>query len=837
MRYKKKIFLVLLIIISVGCAGAKVKPTPEGANTLQSFVVSEADESTDITITGAVPPTYTLFKLLDPFRLVVDIANTSYGNLEKSYTVNNGTINIININETGEETDSLVTRIEIGLDNAMKYEASVSGNDLVIKVSKTEAAPPEEAEAPSLPEEEAGGLVLPEEGESLLPDLGAGELPQPETFAGEQVAPPGEELPPAEEPPVIEAAPLEEIPAIEASPIPEELPPAEEIPEVAEAVPAPSVVAPPPPPVSAGESRASKILDIKAQTNNGATDIIFVGNGPVGDYNAFKLSNPARLVIDVWGVGNLYPGNAVNINTSQVAKVRIGQHPDKIRFVIDSADQASVPSYRVKREGNMLIASLGEGSEGATKITAIAEKIPSGKVIEMPSVEVSAVEVPPEALGYKKRYTGRKVSLDFKDADIHNILRLMADISGKNVIAGEDVKGKITVRMLNVPWDQALDVILESMGLGKVTLNNIIRIAPADKLRKEEEDRLAHLASVEEKEELVTKVISVNYATAKEMESQIKGLLSKRGAIQIDDRTNTMIIKDVLKNVQLAMNLIRTLDTPTPQVLIEARIVEATTRFTKDVGVQWGGGYAMNAAYGNPSGLFFPNSVGVSGGQSPTGGSVASGGGVVTNAPSVPNFAVNLPAAVGAGSGGSVSFLFGSLNNAGLLDLRLSALEATGDGKIISSPRIATLDNKQAIIKQGISIPYETVSQQGTQTQFIDATLSLTVTPHITSDRSVIMKIKAEKNAPDTTVRSAGGVPSISKKEATTEVLVKDGETTVIGGIMQLNKSESIAGVPWFMKIPLIGWLFKKKSLVEENTELIVFITPRIIVQSKTEGN
>jgi len=850
--------MVLMVYVS-GCAGARVKPTPEGANSVQNVTINEMDDATEIVITASMPPVYTIFKLIDPLRLVVDLGNTSRGSAESSYSVNNGVINVINVTETGEETGGLFTRFEIGLDKPMKYDASVSGNDLTVKVSKTEPAP--EEQAPAAETGETGGTLLEEAGpaeeglpgegaplageeivtEELPPVEEAGVVPPPKTVPpAEEAAPPAvEAVPPAAEvvpppPEVAPPAPEEIVPA----PVPEEVPLAEEAPApVVEVKPAPVPVAPPAP---SAEAKASKILDIKPTAKEEATEIVFVGNGPIGDYNAFKLSNPARLVIDIWGVGNLYPSNQVEVNSKQVAKIRIGQHPDKIRFVIDSADPAEVPSYVLKREGNKLIATLGATGVAVTaQMPSAPEKVAPGKAITLGEREVSTVEVPPEALGYKKKYTGRKLSLDFKDADIHNILRLIADVSGKNVIAGEDVKGKITVRMLNVPWDQALDVILESLDLGKVTLNNVIRVAPAEKLRKEQEELLKHRASLEETKELVTKIFSVNYSSAEDMVDQVKGLLSKRGSIQVDKRTNTIIVKDIPENVQTIINLITKLDTPTPQVLIEARIVEATTRFTKEIGVQWGGGYSMSAAYGNPTGLFFPNSIGISGGQYPTGGAIAAGGtsttgaGSVENAPAVPNFAVNLPAAVGAGSGGAVSFLFGSLNNAAVLDLRLSALEATGEGRIISSPRVTTLDNKQAVIKQGISIPYETVSQQGTQTQFIDATLSLTVTPHITADRSIIMKIKAEKNAPDTTIRSAGGTPSISKKEANTEVLVKDGETAVIGGIMQLNKSESIAGVPWFMKIPIIGWFFKKKSNVEENTELIVFITPRIVTQSK----
>ena len=281
-----------------------------------------------------------------------------------------------------------------------------------------------------------------------------------------------------------------------------------------------------------------------------------------------------------------------------------------------------------------------------------------------------------------------------------------------------------------------------------------------------------------------------------------------------------LIVKDIARNLDAAAQLVRSLDTQTPQVLIEARIVEANTRFAKDIGIQWGGQYTAAAATGNPTGLIFPNSIGVAGGIAGT-----AEGGLRAD----PHFAVNLPAAAGAGSGGALGFTFGSINNTFSLDLRLSAMESAGEGKIVSCPKVLTLDNKQAEIKQGLSIPYETVSQSGTQTQFIDATLTLNVVPHITADRSIIMKIKAEKNAADPTLRSAGGVPSISKKTANTEVLVKDGETAVIGGIYTIEKTESKSGVPLLSKIPILGWFFQRVVTEDKRTELLIFITPRMV--------
>ncbi|HEY6018879.1 MAG TPA: type IV pilus secretin PilQ, partial [Candidatus Paceibacterota bacterium] len=262
-------------------------------------------------------------------------------------------------------------------------------------------------------------------------------------------------------------------------------------------------------------------------------------------------------------------------------------------------------------------------------------------------------------------------------------------------------------------------------------------------------------------------------------------------------------------------------DKPIPQIMIEARIVEASLNFSRQLGVQWGGNFKADAAHGNSTGVTFPNSIGVTGG--PTMGGVPSGNG---------NFVVNMPAAAGAGTGGgAIGFTFGSLSKALNLDLVLSALESTGEGKIISSPRVSALDNKEAKIEQGVSIPFSTTSAGGTQIQFIDAKLALTVTPHATPDKKIFMKITATKNAPDTSILGASGQPSIRKNEATTEILLADGETAVIGGILTTNKTVAYTKVPFFGDIPLIGWLFKTKTTSENKGELLIFITPRVVKQ------
>jgi type IV pilus assembly protein PilQ len=295
-----------------------------------------------------------------------------------------------------------------------------------------------------------------------------------------------------------------------------------------------------------------------------------------------------------------------------------------------------------------------------------------------------------------------------------------------------------------------------------------------------------------------------------------------------------LIVRDVSENLSLIEQLIKNLDTQTPQVLIEARIVESTSNYSREIGIQWGGHFISSTSTGNPTGVVFPNSVTLAGGgmdeQTPTSGMNPFGG-----SPN-PNFAVNLPALVGTGAGGALGISLGSVNNNANLNIRISALENDGVLKIISAPKILTLDNKQAKIEQGTMIPYSQISAQGVQTAFQEAKLSLEVTPHVTAEGSILMKININRDEPDFNNRGARGDPTILKRHAETELLIEDGKTAVIGGIYTRNYGKSFNQVPLFAKIPVIGWLFKKRTDTDRRSELLIFITPRIVNRAESIG-
>ncbi len=431
--------------------------------------------------------------------------------------------------------------------------------------------------------------------------------------------------------------------------------------------------------------------------------------------------------------------------------------------------------------------------------------------------------------------TGRRIDIDLRDADIHNVLRLLAEVGNVNIVTSDDVAGNVTIRMHNVPWDRALEVILAARSLGMQRDGNIIRIAPQSVLDKERELAIERAKQNQALEPLETRLVPISYAHGSEVAPRARELLTPRGTLSVDERTNMLIIRDVAGSLNQIEQLIRSLDTQTPQVLVEARIVEATSNFSRDVGIQWGGDMSFLSSTGNPTGITFPSDIGVVGGaadpNAPTGGLSATQSRVAN-----PNFAVNLPAAVGAGTGGALGFTLGSIGHALNLNVRLSAAESTGVLRIVSAPRILTLDNRDAVIAQGTLIPYSQVSAAGVQTAFQEAKLQLRVRPHVTADGSIGLHVRVNRDEPDFNNTGARGDPTILRREAETDLLIQDGRTAVIGGIYTRNTGRNVEGVPLLGDIPILGALFQRRRSNDRRTELLIFITPRIVNRAESLG-
>ncbi|MFO7578552.1 MAG: type IV pilus secretin PilQ, partial [Pelovirga sp.] len=419
-------------------------------------------------------------------------------------------------------------------------------------------------------------------------------------------------------------------------------------------------------------------------------------------------------------------------------------------------------------------------------------------VARTPVPVVSATEQP-QAL---TRYSGEKTSLVFDNAEVRDILRLIAEISDLNIIASDDVSGNVTLRLIDVPWDQALDLILDVTGLGMIQQGNVVRVLPKEQIRSMRETELTAARSEEQLEPLVTEVVTVSYADLGSVAGPVGNLLSDRGNITPDSRNKLLIITDVPARIERAKTLIDILDTPERQVMIEARIVQVNSNYSRDLGVNWG--YALT----NSNHLNTVTNI---------------GGDFKVTTPVTPSVG-----ALAATGGIGTSFRFGSkLIDRGVLDLQLSALESDGKGKVISTPRVTTLNGESATISQGTTIPYQTSGADGPRTEFVDAELKLEVTPVINPDNSIILEILATNDSPSLTAGATA--PSIDTKKAETKVLIRDGETTVIGGIFVESMQESQTGVPLLMHVPGLGYLFKSNKQQTVKDELLIFITPRIM--------
>jgi type IV pilus assembly protein PilQ len=421
-----------------------------------------------------------------------------------------------------------------------------------------------------------------------------------------------------------------------------------------------------------------------------------------------------------------------------------------------------------------------------------------------------------QAAGPQPRtFTGAPVSLDFEGADVRAVLRTFAEISGLNVVVDPSVRGTVDVTMRDVPWDQALDAILRANKLGFVVDGPVVRVAPLAVLAEEEKQRrkLAEEQALSGELRIVTRTL--NYARAEDVGRVItKSVLTARGTVQVDTRTNTLVIADLQSALDSALSLLTTLDAPQPQVEIEARIVQTSRDFARAIGVQWGLAARAAPELGNTPPLSFPNSGSLTG---RTGGA---------QGPSSAPTAVDLGLAAATSA---LGLALGSVNGAVSLDVALAALERTGRGRLLSSPRVATQNNVEAEMTQGVQIPIQTVANNTVTVSFKDAALSLKVTPQITGAGTVILKIAVENAAPDfSRAVGEGQIPPIDTQRAVTQVLVSDGETTVIGGI-SVNRAQAVSDrTPALHRLPLVGWLFRRDAVQEESRELLIFITPRI---------
>ncbi|MGH7252219.1 MAG: type IV pilus secretin PilQ [Nitrospiraceae bacterium] len=590
-------------------------------------------------------------------------------------------------------------------------------------------------------------------------------------------------------------------------------------------------------PTSQPSAAAKTMTKVEVQRGDGEATVVILGDGEFS--YAVRRVNRDRLIVDLANVTSPLRLQVLPVDHPLLKQIRIGHHSQKVRLVFDLPQPAD---YSVKPGTNQLAVRLtastepdapgrpaksgepreGEGPTRNVRVAAAGRvpfperlaSIESGPRLAQMAPEIKG-SVGPEDM-VPPRYVGRRISLDFQGADISNVLRLIADVSGFNIVVGEAVKAKVTLKLISVPWDQALDMMLKINNLGMIREGNIVWIDSLTNIARQQDEEAKAKESKIKAEDLVTRIVYVQNVSAQEMQSTLRQYLSPRGQLQVNPGTNALIVQDTESRIASFTQLVRELDLEVPQVQIEARIVQADTSYSRSLGIQWGisninvtnSGQVANVR-GQPS-----TSTDAFGAQTS-------------------QFMVNLPAAVsGLPTVPGVGFTFGRAN-AFLLDLRLQAGELLGLTKVIAAPKLTTLDKREAKISQGESIPFQTTSLQGTQTTFVDANLELQVTPQITSrdpretGKNVLLKIRATRNAVGARSNPAG--PSIDKREANTQVVVRDGETMVIGGIFVDSQINTVAGIPYLSRIPVLGWLFKNKSETIARQELLIFLTPTIV--------
>lgn len=464
----------------------------------------------------------------------------------------------------------------------------------------------------------------------------------------------------------------------------------------------------------------------------------------------------------------------------------------------DFRQEADILYLDFKHPADMTAAAAEPQKTAATQKAA-----PAAEPVALPAREEQMLqEAQQSSTGVRRMYTGRKVTLEFADAEVRKIFQLLSEVSNKNFVLGDEVTGNISMKLVNVPWDQALDIILDTKGLDKREEGNIVLIRGKGKFKSLMDEEVEIKKAALKGEPLETEIFEINYSDVAGIVTQFNALKTDRGVITSDARTNKVIVKDVRAVLTDMGRLLKSLDVPEKQVMIEARIVEASTDFSRSLGISWSLG--TSPAAGGQHWPFINSASSVFGG--------------ITNTPGT--------SAIGSTTG-AADITFGTIGANVRLSMRLNAAAKAGMVRIISSPKVATLNNKSAKITQGKQIPYISSTSDKVETKFVEAALSLEVTPHINNNGTIILKVDAKNDAPDTT--STSTTPPINKKQATTEMLLRDGETTVIGGIFVDSESEGQEGIPWLMDIPVLGNLFKSKSYVKGKTELLIFITPRIL--------
>lgn len=855
---------IVALAAGIGCTSSKPArvveaapssreaPAANAANTaavaeIRTLDLREGAPEVFVDLESSAPLVWTSFRNAEG-KVVVELPNSAAREGLADLSPEDGLVSSLQVQRNPEGSRPM-TRLVIATRQEVEHSISADGNRLQIRLLPVDQQAAASAEPSKLAFEPLG------------PDSPRGEEPAVDPDRGQAPAQPAETMP--------EPEPVQAAAAAPSGPVDLGTP---DRPAVA---PAPAGVT------------ATRLEGVEVLTSDGGAVIRIAGDGEF-PYSTFALDAPDRFVIDLEGVVNRSPRPTLSVAGGIVERVRVAQFkplPRPVSRVV--FDLASDVAPVIERTADALVVSFpatsGRGAvrvSPAARVAAAQEEEPapapvretraprpapqvsdlalaqgSSAARREPDIEVEeATAAPPptappppvaptsreaplvqvrpstrpgaptevpatggstgaaiqsfetQTIGTERVYTGEPIDLKVTNADVTEVLRTFAQISGLNIIIQPGVQGQVTAELENVPWDQALEQILKINGLGYEVEGNVMRIAPTAILRQEAQDNQQLAAAKALSIPLQTIYRRLSYAHATQIATLLRsgqaGLLSQRGSVIVDERTNSLIIKELPAFMDTIVSVIDRLDSPEPQVMIEARIIETTKRFTREFGIDWGFDGISSPATGNTTGLVFPNQ-----------GTVAGG--------------VNL---AGGGDNGILNFRLGNVLNTFTLDAQLQAAESEGLINILSAPKIATLNNQQASIQSGVQIPIQTIANNTVTVQYVSATLQLQVTPQVTAEGTVLMTISISKREPQLAFLVPGATNApIATKEAQTRLLVRDGGTAVIGGIYKVSADQGEDRVPGLSNIPIIGSLFKNKSRREENDELLIFITPRVM--------
>jgi len=578
------------------------------------------------------------------------------------------------------------------------------------------------------------------------------------------------------------------------------------------------------------DQKPTEIVSLNTKVGDDDEMIVRIKASDNIHYTAFKGTDPLRLVLDIPNTKKGRLSDVINVRQGVVDNIRTFYSEDgrtlRLEIILSrgaryhikkiAGDELTVQLYDAITEQVKTTKTKAQVSSKETDPETSSEKVAVGQKANVP------VDPCESLLGGKKD----RIDLDFQDASLPNTLRVFSEMSGFNIIIADEVKGNINLRLRNVPWNQAFEIILANNQLQiqcigdnivNVTARNVISGESVARNVVSEQETPVRRSAVSDGN-MVTEVKRINYGQIEDVAKNLDSLRSESGNITVDTRTNTLILTDLRPNIEKMLEFITILDKKSPQVMIEARIVTVSTSYSKELGIEWG----LTGAIAKKRNSIREDFNSQGGDILITTGTGTVGAGAEL---------VNLGTTSTATSG--IGILAGNIMSGLDLDMRLTAMESAGRGRVLSAPKVTTMDHREAHISSGRRIPYETTSQEGTATQFIDAELALTVTPHVTTDDNVLLQIQATKNAADFANTDGNGNPTITTNEATSEVIVANGATTVLGGIFENTKTETEKKVPFLSDIPILGRLFQNMDDEDTVSEILIFITPTIVMDNK----